>query len=127
PAIARAAGRSDELILEVTGLDGERRSRATFERLGRSPNLADVGMRLTGADAERFANLQRQYPAELAQLSAYESWAVALLINAAASSGLSLSADNAGEAVLGHMFARAGKPIAGLETIEGQLGLFDTL
>lgn len=127
PVIARAAERSDALILEVTGLESERRNRATFERLGRSPDLPAVGARLGDADAQRFTDLAQRYPAELRHLARYESWAAALLINAAASSGLSLSAENAGEAVLSHKFAQAGKPIEGLETIEGQLGLFDKL
>lgn len=128
PAITRAAARSDVLILEVTGLEGERRSRATFERLGRTPGLPDIGARLDNdADAGLFADLERRHPAQLHNLGGYESWAAALLVNAAASSGLSLSADDAGEAVLGHMFAAAGKPVEGLETIHGQLGLFDAL
>ncbi len=127
PAIARAAGRSDLLLLEVTGLESERRTRATFERLGRSPALPAITARLDAADAGRFSDLERRHPAELRHLTRYESWAAALLINAAASSALSLSPQDAGEAVLGAMFAKAGKPVEGLETIAGQLGLFDTL
>lgn len=128
PTIAHAVARSDVLILEVTGLEGERRSRATFERLGRAPGLPDIGTRLDNdADAGLFADLERRHPTQLRNLGGYESWAAALLVNAAASSGLSLSADNAGEAVFSHMFAAAGKPIEGLETVDGQLGLFDTL
>ncbi|OJY61651.1 MAG: hypothetical protein BGP16_06720 [Sphingobium sp. 66-54] len=128
PAIARAVAHSDALLLEVTGLEGERRSRSTFERLGRTPGLPDIGTRLDNdADAGLFADLERRHPATLRNLGGYESWAAALLVNAAASSGLSLSADNAGEAVFSHMFAAAGKPIEGLETVDGQLGLFDAL
>jgi len=128
PAIVGAVARSDVLILEVTGLEGERRSRATFERLGRTPGLPEIGARLDNdADTGLLADLERRYPAELRNLGGYESWAAALLVNAAVSSGLSLSTENAGEAVLGHMFGAAGKPVEGLETIDGQLGLFDTL
>ena len=101
PAIASALDRSDRLYLEVTGLDAERSSHAIFERLGRS--------------------------AELRQLDGYESWAAALVVSAAASSDLLLSADDAPEAVLARRFEQAGKPVLGLETIEGQLGLFDRL
>lgn len=126
-AIARAAERSDLLLLEVTDLETERRSRATFERLGRSQDLPAITARLDAADASRFSRLEQRYPAELRHLARYESWAAALLINAAASSALSLSSRNAGEAVLSAMFAKAGKPVEGLETIAGQLGLFDTL
>jgi len=128
PDIARAIARSDVLILEVTGLDSERRTRATFERLGRSSGLPDIDARLENdADARLLADLEERHPAVLRNLGGYESWAAALLVNAAASANLALSTDNAGEAVLGHMFSAAGKPVEGLETIEGQLGLFDTL
>ncbi|HWJ68909.1 MAG TPA: TraB/GumN family protein [Sphingobium sp.] len=127
PAIARAVERSDLLLLEVTNLESERRTRAIFEQLGRSPGLPAISARLDTADAARFAALERQYPGELRHLARYESWAAALLINAAASSSLALSADNAGEAVLSARFTQAGKPVEGLEAIAGQLGLFDTL
>lgn len=127
PAIAKAAVRSDVLLLEVADLERERRTRAIFERLGRSPGLPPVEARLAPADASHFAALERQYSTPLRHLDGYESWAAALLINAAASSGLSLSTDNGGEAVLSALFTKAGKPVEGLETIEGQLGLFDHL
>jgi len=128
PAITRAVARSSVLVLEVTGLEGERRTRATFERLGRTPDLPAIAARLDNdADARLLADLEQRHPAELRNLDRYESWAAALLVNAAASTGLSLSTENAGEAVFSHMFSAAGKPIEGLETIDGQLGLFDTL
>jgi len=128
PVITRAISHSDVLILEVIGLEGERRTRATFERLGRTPDLPPIAARLKNdADTRLLAELERRHPAELRNLDRYDSWAAALLVNAAASSGLSLSTENAGEAVFSHMFGAAGKPIEGLETIAGQLGLFDTL
>lgn len=127
PAIVRAAGRSDRLVLEVTGLAAERRSRAIFERLGRSPGLPPLAERLDPADAAALRALERHAPAAMAGLAAYESWAAALLLNAAAASRLALSSEEAAEAVLTRRFEAAGKPVEGLETIEGQLGLFDGL
>jgi uncharacterized protein YbaP (TraB family) len=127
PAIARAADSSDRLILEVTGLDAERRSRAIFERLGRSPGLPAMAARLTPADAAQYRTLAQRHPAAFHGLDGYESWAAALLVNASASSNLLLSADEAGEALFTHRFAQVRKPIQGLETIEQQLGLFDRL
>lgn len=127
PAIAKAIARSDVLILEVAGLDSERSSHAVFERLGRSNGLPEIGARLDQADAEHFRAFARDHADELRGLPRYESWAAALLINAAASSDLALTADDAGEAVLSGLFGRDHKPVEGLETIEGQLGLFDTL
>jgi uncharacterized protein YbaP (TraB family) len=127
PPIADALIASDRLMLEVTGLDAERRSRATFERLGRASNLPPVLERLDTADATRLKGLIAAHPSAFHGLDGYKSWAAALLINAASSAGLDLSAQEAGEAVFTQRFTQAGKPIEGLETIAGQLGLFDAL
>lgn len=126
PQIARSMGRSDRLLLEVTGLDAERRSRATFEQLGRSPGLPPVEARLNPADATHFRTLKGRH-ASLHDVDRYESWAVALLLNAAASSNLGLSSADAGETLFADRFTKQRKPIHGLETIQGQLGLFDRL
>lgn len=127
PVIAQAVERSDVLILEVTGLERERKSRDIFERLGRSAGLPPVPERLDAADAQRFRAIESRHPSDLHGLAGYESWAAALLVNASVSGDLSLSTENAGEAVLSGMFGEKGKPVEGLETIEGQLGLFDRL
>ena len=127
PAIARAAQESDALLLEVTGLDAERASRAVFERLGKGAGLPPIAQRLAPEDAAQFEALEDRHGSALHGLQSYDSWAAALLINAAAASGLSLSAEDGSEAVLTRLFEQAGKPVRGLETIEGQLGLFDGL
>jgi uncharacterized protein YbaP (TraB family) len=126
PQIEAAMTRSDRLLLEVTGLDTERRTRGTFEQLGRSPGLPPVETRLSASDAAHYRKLKGR-DASLHGLDRYESWAVALLLNAAASSNLELSPADAGEAVFADRFARTRKPIRGLETIQRQLGLFDRL
>ncbi|MBB5985794.1 TraB/GumN family protein [Sphingobium lignivorans] len=127
PEIARATARSDRLILEVTGLEKERRSRAVFERLGRATGLAPATARLGPADAETLRALIRRRPGVLHGLDGYESWAAALLVSAAASAELGLSSEDGGETVLTRTFETAGKPVRGLETIEEQLGIFDAL
>lgn len=127
PAIAQAAQQSDVLLLEVTGLDEERASRAVFERLGKGQGLPPIADRLKTGDAAQFQALAKRHGTALHGLQSYDSWAAALLINAAAASSLSLSTEDGGEAVLTRFFEKAGKPVRGLETIEGQLGLFDRL
>jgi len=127
PAIAQAAQESDRLFLEVTGLDAERKSRAVFERLGRADGLPPIEARLSPADAAHYRTFARDHGSALRGLDGYESWAAALLVNAAAASTLGLSASEAGEAVLLNLFDNAGKPVRGLESIEQQLGGFDAL
>lgn len=127
PIITRAAARSDRLILEVTELEAERQTGAIFTRLGRASGLPPAVARLTAEDADRLRALVARDPRGLHGIDGYKSWAVALLVNASAASRLSLSSDAAPERQLSQLFAEAGKPVAGLETIAGQLGLFDHL
>lgn len=127
PKIAEAAARSDWLLLEVTGLDAERKDRHIFESLGRSSGLPPLESRLDPADRARFEALERKAPDALPGIDGYEDWAAALLIGSAASSNLGLSSTQAGEDQLSQLFERVHKPVLGLETIKGQLGLFDTL
>jgi uncharacterized protein YbaP (TraB family) len=124
PTIAQAIGESDVLILEVAGLDAERRDRAVFERLGRSPGLPPLSQRLAQAEHARL----RALAVDLTEpLDPYEDWAAALLIAAAANEQARARARDAGEAVLEAAFRQAGKPMRGLESIETQLARFDTL
>ncbi len=127
PTIEKAIDHSDWLWLEVTGLDDERASLAIFERLGRSAGLPPLPSRLGPMDRKRLAGLVAKDAQLASGLDDYESWAAALLINARASAGEGFSSRKAGEAVLTAAFGRAGKPAAGLETIEGQLRFFDDL
>jgi uncharacterized protein YbaP (TraB family) len=127
PAIAKAADESDRLFLEVTGLDAERKSRATFEKLGRGKDLPPIADRLSEGDVALYRDLQNRHGSAFGDLDPYDSWAAALLVNAAATSRLDLSAGQAGEAVLSARFGKATKPVLGLETIEQQLSLFDRL
>lgn len=125
PAVAQAVQESDLLILEVTGLEAERRDRAMFERLGRSPGLPPIVDRLDATGRARLAALRKAAPDVLADLDGYESWAAALLVNAAATRGLSQA--EAPEERLAALFSADGRAVRGLETIEDQLGAFDGL
>ncbi|WP_443970830.1 TraB/GumN family protein [Sphingobium sp. CR28] len=127
PAIKKAIDSSDWLWLEVTGLEDERASLTIFERLGRSAGLPPLPSRLDPAGGKGLRALVTQNAQLASGLDDYESWAAALLINARASAGEGFSSRKAGEAVLTAAFGRAGKPAAGLETIEGQLRFFDRL
>jgi len=125
PEIEKAAGESDLLVLEAAGLEAERSDRRVFEALGRSPGLPPVAARLSAADRPGLDALRRGSPRALKDLDGYEDWAAALLIGAATDIGA--SSQDAPEARLEKLFRGGGKPVRGLETIEAQLGRFDTL
>jgi uncharacterized protein YbaP (TraB family) len=127
PKIEEAALQSEALMLEIANLEAERADRHVFEQLAQSSGLPPVADRLAPADRPRLAALIRKAPDAMRGIDGYESWGAALLVSAAASGDLGLSTDNAGEALFQRMFVRQRKPVIGLETVEGQLGLFDRL
>src|SRR5690606_40310393 len=59
-------------------------------------------------------------------LNRMESWAAALSLASAQSSNLGLDANEGVEKKLVAQFGKLKKPIVGLETVEQQLGYFDT-
>lgn len=126
-AIADAAAESGALMLEATGLEQEQRDRSVFAALGRSGGLPPLAARLDPPDRPPLAALKRATPDALAGIDGYEDWAAALLIGAASNEAIGLSSAEAGEARFAAMFGSAGKPVLGLETVAGQLSLFDRL
>lgn len=127
PRIEQAARESDVLVLEAAGLEAERNDRAIFEKLGRSGGLPPVAARLDASHRARLAKLIQASPTELQGLDRYESWAAALLIGAVANGAAGATAADAPEARLERLFRSDGRRVRGLETIQAQLGLFDSL
>src|SRR3546814_2791149 len=60
-------------------------------------------------------------------LTPYESWAAALLLSSGLQKDLKLKTGGGVESQVEARFLKKGKPIIGLETVEGQLGIFDSL
>ena len=127
PKVDAAIRASHALYLE-TVLDGDQaKMGATMMRLGMSPNLPPL---LDRVPADKRAALQRAVDKSgvpLAVLDKFETWAAALTIASASLKGLDVSPEYGAEAVLTKTFRAAKKPVAGLETVEQQLGFFDGL
>lgn len=126
-ALRAAMTRSDRLVLEAATLDDEAATLATFERIGRSPGLPPVADRIAPQDRATLTAITAQTGADMQALTGYESWAAAMLLSAATQQALKLSDDNGVEPALTQTFRSAGKPLAGLETVEEQFAAFDTL
>ena len=122
-----AISESDQLVIEVLGLEDKSNSAKIFSKLATSPDLPAVEARIAPAlhdDLDRV--LDKANIPEIA-LNRMESWAAALSLASAQSSHLGLRSEEGVERKLVQQFTDAGKPVAGLETIEGQLGYFDKL
>lgn len=123
--IRDAIARADRLVLESAEIEDQPRTMALFEKMGRSPGLPSLEDRLP---ADELPALRQIADASRArQLSAYESWAAAMLLSAAAQQSLHVSAGDGVEPTLIATFRKAGKPVSGLETVARQFGAFDTL
>lgn len=125
--IDRAIGDADRLVLESAEIQDSQRTRALFEKMGRSPDLPPLEARVPASGQAELRRVADDGGADLRLLSGYESWAAAMLLSAAAQQSLHLSASAGVETVLIEAFRDAGKPIDGLETVARQFGAFDTL
>lgn len=124
PALERALAQSDVLVVEVAELDDAEAAAAAFARRARSPGLPPLLARLP--PDERPALAAALDAAGLAErdFAATESWAAALSI------ANTLRRHDPANGVDRALIAGArvqGRPVIGLETLDGQFALFDAL
>jgi uncharacterized protein YbaP (TraB family) len=122
-----AMTRADRLVLEAAGLDDAAGSQAIFQKMGQSPDLPPITQRVPPAQRGALEALIAKGGMSEPMLSAYESWAAAMLVSTVMQSELALSGAEGVEPALTKEFRAAGKPVEGLETIADQFGLFDHL
>ena len=127
PTLEAAIAESDQLVIEVLGLDDPQSAAKIFSRLAVSPGQEQLDARIRPSlrdDLDRIidaSNLSER------TLNRMETWAAALSLASAQTRGLGLNSSGGVEKKLTAQFEKAGKPIDALETIEGQLGYFDKL
>ncbi|PHR16756.1 MAG: polysaccharide biosynthesis protein GumN [Sphingopyxis sp.] len=127
PALETAIAESDQLVIEVLGLDDPQSAAKIFSRLAVSPGQEQLESRIQPAlrkDLDRIidaANISER------SLNRMETWAAALSLASAQTRSLGLDSSGGVEKKLTAQFKKAGKPITALETIESQLSYFDRL
>lgn len=124
--IAAAAKRSDRLVLEVAGPDGDEAG-ALFARMGRSPGLPPITARVPVKEQAALRAMMARGSMDEAMLSGFESWAAAMLLSTVTQADLNLRGGSGVEPALAGRFRAAHKPIGGLETVADQYGAFDRL
>lgn len=127
PAIDKAVHDAQELVLEVNDLQDKVQTANTFLKLAVTPGLPPV---LDRVPADKRAGLQALMdktgmPGSV--LNQFESWAVAVTLASGMLKDLDVSPEFGVEKQLQASFAKAKKPVSGLETTELQLGFFDKL
>lgn len=124
-AIDQAIADSGTLVLEIIDPADETAARAAFVKLGTTPGQPLLGQRVAPAQREALQAAMAKARLQPAQFASLEDWAAALTLSFALEARSGYDPDNGADRAL---LAAAGKrPVVGLETLEGQLGLFDAL
>lgn len=126
-AIDKAVRASRELVLEVNDLQDQDQTAKTFLKLAVSPDLPPVVERVSPDKRAGIEALIDKAGLPVAILNRFESWAVAVTLASGMLKELDVSAEFGVENQLRASFAKAKKPVSGLETTEEQLGMFDKL
>ncbi|GHC93539.1 TraB/GumN family protein [Novosphingobium pokkalii] len=125
PAIDHALANADRLVLEIAQpLDGNVAGVA-LARLAYTPGLPPPSARVAMKYRAALAKVYKDLNLTDAQFQNEESWAVALQIAAIGGEKQGMDPASGVEPQLRKLIG--GKPVAGLETLDGQFGIFDTL
>ncbi len=127
PLLETAISQSDELIIEVLGLEDTVGTAKIFTKLAISPDQPEIETRVKPSLRADLNSVIDKSKIPTFALNRMESWAAALSLASAQSSNLGLDANEGVEKKLVAQFGKLKKPIVGLETVEQQLGYFDTL
>lgn len=110
------------LMVEIAALENEPRTRAVFARLATTPGQPHVRFKVNAIDRPRLLEMIRKTGLSPRELSATETWAVALLLAQLGGSG---DAEYGADRAIIREFL--GREITEFEGVEAQLGIFDTL
>ena len=125
PAIDKAIADSGLLVLEIIDPADENAAREAFVRLGTTPGQPPLEQRVEPEKRGALKAAMAKTRLQPAQFATLEDWAAALTLSFALEAKDGYDPDNGADRAL---LAAAGKrPVIGLETLEGQLGLFDAL
>ncbi|MEQ8742009.1 TraB/GumN family protein [Parasphingorhabdus sp.] len=126
-ALEAAIADSDQLVIEVLGLDDTQSAARIFSRLAVSPGQEKLDARVKPSLRDDLDRIVDASNISERTLNRMETWAAALSLASAQTKGLGLDSSGGVEKKLTAQFEKAGKPIEALETIESQLGYFDKL
>jgi hypothetical protein len=127
PAIEQALAASDELVTEISLDTDQMAAAASLMRMGMGSNLPALIDRVPRRKRDELSAAIGQSGLPAAIFDRMETWAAALTIGAVAFQRAGLNPELGVDRILTRTFAERQKPRLALETIEEQLGFFDTL
>ena len=124
--VKAAFDRSGELVLEIVEPDPQTMA-GIVGKLAVNPDGPTVSSRLSPKDLERYRAALKQYSLPPEAMDRLDPWMVAITLSVAPLSKLGYDDNSGVEKVLTKAAREEGKPVSGLETVEQQLGYFDSL
>jgi uncharacterized protein YbaP (TraB family) len=127
PAMDSALAGSQELVLEVANVDDMMATAQAMAKLGMSPGLPPIAERVPEEKraALRAMIAESGYPEAI--FDRLETWAAALPLLGVTFKRLGLDPSLGVERQIDRPFRASGRIVTGLETVEQQLGFFDSL
>ena len=125
PALDQAIAASDTLVLETLINKDPMGSAMTMMKLGVSPGLPPLVERVPAGERPKLEAMAKYAGVPLQSLDRMETWAAALTLLATTIQKLGIDPSKGVEMTLSRDYQD--KPIEGLETVEQQFGLFDSL
>ena len=127
PLFDRALSSSDELVLEIADVSDQMAAAQTMMKLGISPGLPPLVERVPADKKAALEAMIKESGIPPQLLDRMETWAAALSLTAVTFQRLGLNPELGVERSLTGPWKASGKPVRGLETVEEQFSLFDTL
>jgi uncharacterized protein len=127
PPIEKAFDAADTLVLETTGAMDAGEVQPVIARLGFAPGQPPLADRLPAGDRDDLAAAVADAGVPATMLDRMETWLATMTLSSARIVKLGYGLDSGVEAQLAARARAARKRVEGLETVEEQLGFFDTL
>ncbi len=125
PALDKAISASDRLVLELAEETDAAASRDTFLELGTTPGQLPLDERIDPKHRAALKKALADTRLDPGQFASLEDWATALTLSLAVEAKAGFDPANGADVALQ---AKAGnRPVIGLETLAGQLSVFDQL
>jgi uncharacterized protein YbaP (TraB family) len=128
PEIRTVLGSADRLVLEAVIDPDPNKSATALLRLGLSKTpLPPLSDRVTPKYRAGLAKMVAKTAVPIETLNSMKTWAAGMVLFGTTVSALGVSSADGVEEQLKSQFRGTGKPVEGLETLDQQLGFFDTL
>ena len=126
-AFDQALASADELVLEIANVDDMAAGAGAMAKLGLSQGLPPIRERVPEDKRAALDTMMAESGIPAAVFDRLETWAAAVSLLGVTFKRLGLNPELGVETAIAGPWKASGKPVLGLETVEQQLGFFDSL